>query len=99
MSTQNKHGYEMFLYRIRGYVKNVNKSGSQTIFNIEPSSLHASDMQIGGVTHSAITLIGHRLILVIRKLAVARQMVCTPSLSALQIRTSYPTPSISRTSR
>ena len=44
-NTKKQHGYEMFLYRIRGYVKNVNKSGSKTIFNIEPSSLHISGMQ------------------------------------------------------
>ena len=62
MGNTKQHGYEMFLYRIRGYVKNVKKSGSQTIFNIEPSSLHISGMQINGVTHPAITLIGHRLI-------------------------------------
>ena len=62
MGDTKQHGYEMFLYRIRGYVKNLNKSGSQTIFNIEPSSIHISDMPINGVAHPAITLIGHRLI-------------------------------------
>lgn len=57
-----KHGYEMFLYRTCGCVKNVNKVGNQVVFNIEPSFPYISDMLIDGGKQPSITLIGRRLI-------------------------------------
>lgn len=56
------HGYEMFLYTVRGHVINVNQMAGMTSFNIEPSVPHVSDMNIDGEVKPSITLIGRRLV-------------------------------------
>ena len=57
-----KHGYEMFLYTVRGYVKNVNRRSTQISFNVEPTIPHVSDTNVDGDIKPSITLIGRRLI-------------------------------------
>ena len=60
MSTHNKHGYESFLYRIRGYIKNLNIEDGT--FNIEPISLHDHYMNVSDRVKPAVALIGTRLV-------------------------------------
>lgn len=57
-----KHGYEMFLYTVRGYVKNVNRRSTQISFNVEPTIPHVLDANVDGDIKPSITLIGRRLI-------------------------------------
>lgn len=57
-----KHGYEMFVYTVRGYVKNVNRQGTQISFNVEPTIPHVSVENVDGDIKPSITLVGRRLI-------------------------------------
>ena len=58
MCTHNKHGYESFLYRIHGYIENLNVADGT--FNIEPISLHDHYMNVGERIEPAVALIGTR---------------------------------------
>lgn len=61
-NVNSKHGYEMFLYTVRGFVKNVNRKSAQIVFNVEPTIPHGSDVNLDGDIKPSITLIGRRLI-------------------------------------
>ena len=61
-NVNRKHCYEMFLYRVRGHVKNVNQVRTQTSFNVEPIPPHASDTDVDGIRKSSVTLIGNRML-------------------------------------
>lgn len=62
MDKNKQCGYEMFLYTVRGHIKNVNQGDVHSSFNIEPSVPHISDMSIDGDVKPSITLIGRRLV-------------------------------------
>ncbi len=53
--------YERFLYHVRGYIKNLTEVDGFITFNLEPSNIYGSDMNIDGNVLPSITLIGRRL--------------------------------------